>query len=60
MIADADRFHAERQQRMADRLRRYDRRHPRPAPRPYRRRRGVVVVSIAMAVMAGLWVTFSG
>lgn len=52
MLADAEREHFARQRAVQRRLNHYDRRHPRPLPRPYRRRRWRLIVLVALGVSA--------
>jgi DnaJ-class molecular chaperone len=52
MLADEEREHSARQRAVQRRLDHYDRRHPRPLPRPYRRSRWRMIVLVALAVGA--------
>lgn len=53
-IAETERFHANRQRRIQHRLRGYDRRHPPARPRPFWRRRALMVVAVGSAIITGV------
>ncbi|MEG3123118.1 J domain-containing protein [Sphingomonas sp. GB1N7] len=50
MLATAEREHLARQRAVQLRLDHYDRRHPRPLPRPYRRSRWRLIAAAAIGV----------
>jgi DnaJ-class molecular chaperone len=62
VIERGEREHAARQQSVQRRLHGYDRRHPRPLPRPYRRWswKSLVLTAAGMAVVARLSLTLLG